>query len=111
MADIISSLQAQIQTQLASINSTLSSNTATTNVQATLTSSASTLQGFLDKILTGQVLTPADQAALTAALDTSQKAILAASANTTQIIIGATVIALLVGTALWFIFHKKKKAE
>ena len=110
--DIVSTLQQQINNQLSSITATLSSSSLPAAIKTDLTSSAGTLQGLLDKILLGQTLTTADQAALTSSLDTSQKAILAAKAQQTQTLIFVLSGIAVVAVTLFLIIrqHKKRKA-
>lgn len=108
---LLTTLQQQIGTQLAAISSTLTSSTVTGNVRSNLTTSANSLQGLLDKLVLGQTLSPVDQAALTASLDSSQKALLAAKAQQTQWIIFGLTGATILGVTIYLIVRHHKKAK
>jgi hypothetical protein len=109
MADLLANLQAQIANQLAAINVAQQSATLSGSVKTKLIASANTLQGLLDKLLLGGALTPADQQTLAANLDGSQKAILAAKSNRTQLIVmGIAGVALVTTIIVIGIKHKKK---
>lgn len=106
---VLSTIEQQIGGQLSSIGTALSSSTTSGNVKSNLTTSQSTLQGLLDKLLLGQTLSAADQAALSASLDTSQKSVLAAKAQQTQWIIFGITGATIVGITIYILVRHHKK--
>lgn len=111
MADVFSTLQAQISNQIVSINAAINSHTISADIKNTLVSNAATLQGFLNTLLSGGTLTAAQQAQLSNSLDTSQKAILAQQAQTTQTIIFVSAGLIVIGITIFLIVrHQKKKS-
>ncbi len=109
MADQISSTQTQIAAQLAAIEAAMQASTISGSIKSNLTASAATLQQLLDKLVLGQSLSAADQQSLSASLDTSQKAILAAKARRSQMVILGMAGLVVVGITIFLLVRKGAK--
>jgi hypothetical protein len=108
--DAISITQTQIAAQLDAIKAAMQASTISGTIKSNLISSAATLQQLLDKLILGQTLSSADQQVLTDSLNTSQKAMLAAQARRTQmIILGLAGIVVLGMTIFLLVRHSKKR--
>lgn len=109
MADTLTTIQAQITAQLGAINQTLAKSSLDATVKTDLVNSQSTLQSLLNKLVGGDSLSASDQTALSASLDTSQKAILAQQAQQTQTLLFGLTGILMVGIGIFFIVRSQRK--